>query len=596
VAGAFGVNPVSGLAVMDTATDSLADFVPLAQGASSLAVNPAGSQIYVAGAGVINVVDTATDTVIDTIAVGTSANSDIAISPSGAQAYVADSSGGGTVYVIDTATDTVTAAIAGGGYRVAVDPSGSRVYSTSRTGLLSVIDTGSDAVVATVAYGQGAGGVAVNPGGTRVYAADQITSTVSVIDTGTDSIIASIPVPQGPTAVTLNSAGTLAYVPSGSVGGVSVIDTSTNTIAHSLTAGRPSALALNADATTAYLANVNVMDPGNVEAIDAGTGAFEGSLPIAGEPIDIAMGPVLSATATTLAVSPSGTVAQGTTVTLTAAVTPAIDGTVQFRDKGAALGAPVSVSGGTATLSISTSTLTQGQHVLTADFAPSAPGYLVSASAPVDLQVVAPGVRIESQSTQDGTGTVSTAPLTTTGPRLLVAFTSADGPAAKQRTTVTGAGLTWSLMQRANREGGTAEIWSAQASGPLSGGVITSTPRIAGFDQSLTVVVFFGASGIGASAAAGRPSSAASVTLNTTAPGSRVFGVGEDYTNAMAPTLGPSQSLVSQWVDTAPGETFWVQDQSAEIPAAGTAVTLDDTAPTADAWNMAVAEILAASP
>jgi hypothetical protein len=102
---------------------------------------------------------------------------------------------------------------------------------------------------------------------------------------------------------------------------------------------------------------------------------------------------------------------------------------------------------------------------------------------------------------------------------------------------------------------------------------VTSKRKVAGFDQSLTLAAFTGASGIGASAAAGKSGGVPSVTLNTTQPGSWVFGVGEDYSKAIARTLGAGQSLISQWVDPGPGETFWVQDQAAPTPAVGTAVT-----------------------
>lgn len=60
--------------------------------------------------------------------------------------------------------------------------------------------------------------------------------------------------------------------------------------------------------------------------------------------------------------------------------------------------------------------------------------------------------------------------------------------------------------------------------------------------------------------------------------------------------MGPGESLVSQWVDLPPGETFWAQDQTATTPAAGTTVTINDTAPdTDDAWNLAAVEILPAA-
>lgn len=168
-----------------------------------------------------------------------------------------------------------------------------------------------------------------------------------------------------------------------------------------------------------------------------------------------------------------------------------------------------------------------------------------------------------------------------------------DGSSAKQSATVSGAGLTWSLVQRADPTGsGTAEIWTAQAPGPLTNATVTSTPKISGFDQSLTVVAYSGASAVGQSAAASGTTGAESAGLTTTVPGSWVFGVGEDFDRAVARTAGTGQGLVCQWVDTKPGETFWVQDQSATTAAAGTAVHINETAPTNDEWNMAAVEIV----
>ena len=50
--------------------------------------------------------------------------------------------------------------------------------------------------------------------------------------------------------------------------------------------------------------------------------------------------------------------------------------------------------------------------------------------------------------------------------------------------------------------------------------------------------------------------------------------------------------VVSQWVDPGPGETFWVQDQAVATSAAGMTVTINDTAPAGDIWNLAAVEIL----
>ncbi len=177
---------------------------------------------------------------------------------------------------------------------------------------------------------------------------------------------------------------------------------------------------------------------------------------------------------------------------------------------------------------------------------------------------------------------------------LLVAFVAADGPAtaSAQKATVSGAGLTWTLVRRTNTQFGTSEVWKALASTVLTNVSVTSTLSSANFDQSLTVVAFQGASGVGASAGANAATGGPSVALTTTVAGSWVFGVGNDWDKAVARTPGANQSLVQQFVDTSSGDTFWVQSANATTPTAGTVVTLSDTAPTTDRFNFTGVEII----
>src|SRR5580658_898751 len=72
--------------------------------------------------------------------------------------------------------------------------------------------------------------------------------------------------------------------------------------------------------------------------------------------------PALTATTTSLTASPGSPQVFGTSVTLQATVTPSAPGTVQFEDGTTAIGSPVTVSGGTA--SISTTTLPTGTDAL----------------------------------------------------------------------------------------------------------------------------------------------------------------------------------------------------------------------------------------
>ncbi len=155
-----------------------------------------------------------------------------------------------------------------------------------------------------------------------------------------------------------------------------------------------------------------------------------------------------------------------------------------------------------------------------------------------------------------------------------------DGPsgAGRQSVTVSGAGLVWTLVARANTRSGDSEIWAATAIGPLSNATVTSTPTVGGYDQTLTVVSLQMSNGIGASVVGGSASGAPSVSLKTTEEGSLVFAVGNDYDKATARTLGPNQVMLRQYLDSPTGDTYWSQYTGAVTGAAGSTITLNDTA------------------
>ena len=200
---------------------------------------------------------------------------------------------------------------------------------------------------------------------------------------------------------------------------------------------------------------------------------------------------------------------------------------------------------------------------------------------------------MDVKATSNGAGTRNLTFTTAGAGERLVAFVASDGPpaSASQTVTVSGGGLAWSLVKRANTRFGTAEIWTAAAAAKLTNAVLTSTQSASGFHQSLTIVAFIGSGGIGASAINSGATGAQSVSLTTTGANSLVYGVGDDWDNAIARTLGAGQTLQSQ--NLAPsGDTFWVQSQTSPVAAAATLVTLTDTAPTTDQWNYAAVEIL----
>ena len=117
--------------------------------------------------------------------------------------------------------------------------------------------------------------------------------------------------------------------------------------------------------------------------------------------------------------------------------------------------------------------------------------------------------------------------------------------------------------------------------------------------SSITVVTIKGADSsgtngsgaIGATAGASAGTGAPTTSLVTTRNGSWIFGVGTDWDRAVARTLGANQTMVHQFL-TNVGSTYWVQRQNAPTPLSGATVTINDTAPSNDKYDLSIVEIL----
>ena len=196
----------------------------------------------------------------------------------------------------------------------------------------------------------------------------------------------------------------------------------------------------------------------------------------------------------------------------------------------------------------------------------------------------------------EGTGsTVTTSPFSTTTPgETLIAFVEAAQPSPDepQIAIVSGAGLQWALVARANAQAGTAEIWTAQTPVRLLDATVTAEVSVGGTFLSLTVVGVAGADGVGASATASAAAGAPGLSLTTTRAGSFVVGNGNDWDGAVSRTVPAGQELVHEAFSNF-GDTFWVQRLAGAVVSRGTAVAISDTAPADHRWNLAAVEILA---
>lgn len=259
--------------------------------------------------------------------------------------------------------------------------------------------------------------------------------------------------------------------------------------------------------------------------------------------------------------------------------------------------------------------LASGTYVVTPNqsgvtFSPAPQTVVISSSSVTGINFtgngnVTSGLAVDAKVSADNStaSTTIASPMfsTSSDNELLLALVATDYLTGANTTVtgVAGAGLTWTLVARANTRSGTSEIWRAFAPAALAGQTVTATLSQS-VEASITVMSFSGvdasgtngANAVGATATASKASGAPSASLVTTRGGSLVVGVGNDYDNAKARTVGSGQTLVHQFL-TSLGDTYWMQMTSAPAGAAGSTVTVNDTAPTGDQFNLAIVEVRA---
>jgi YVTN family beta-propeller protein len=259
----------SQIAVVNTATNTIAASIGFPLGASSegagpaIAFNPDGQFAYVANSiGNLTVIDTQSSSVAQIVPLPAGFGPvAVAVSPDGNTVYVSSGNGQG-ILVLNANTFATVATIANGHLidDLAISPNGSTLYGSDESGFIGgisgvlVVDTATNTVAATVPLPFSSAdpsliaGVAVTPDGLHVYVEDFFfrdrNSTVSVINTSDNSIAATIPAnglnltnlvitPDGSTALALNE-----VISTTSDSSLAEIPTATNTIANTITVGR----------------------------------------------------------------------------------------------------------------------------------------------------------------------------------------------------------------------------------------------------------------------------------------------------------------------------------------------------------------------
>jgi len=227
--GVFGDPNNTDLSVIDLATNTVIATVPVGTNPQGVAINPAGTMVYVAntGSNEFTVIDTTTYEAITISGPGGMGATGAAVHPDGTRIYVANPewmAGGenSTVWVLDRATNTIIDEIScgKGSCGVAVHPDGTVAYvSNALGGTIAVFDTTTHEVIDTIVLETADPNencvpvpIIIHPEGTYVYAANRAGPTFWAIDAATHE---SIALPYGHTHVGIgvNPQGTAVYLP-----------------------------------------------------------------------------------------------------------------------------------------------------------------------------------------------------------------------------------------------------------------------------------------------------------------------------------------------------------------------------------------------
>ena len=276
---------------------SLGSTIPVGRTPGHVVASPNGSHLYVAdhSAGVITVVDTATDEVTATIPVPAGPPNYLAISPDGTKVYISvwdDARSIEAVSVLDTTTNSVTATIPVGGrpFVPSVTPDGHRVYVPDHdSGTIYVIDTGTNRLQTQIAVPPNPHRLAFTPDGTRAYVADHESNVIAVLDTTTDTVIGEIPVGNSPHSVAMHPTRPLVANVNYDASSVTVIDTNSDAVVATVPVGKnPQDITWAADGRFAYVVNAG---DDTVSVISANDLAVTATIPTGGSPTSIAVLP-----------------------------------------------------------------------------------------------------------------------------------------------------------------------------------------------------------------------------------------------------------------------------------------------------------------
>jgi YVTN family beta-propeller protein len=280
------------VSVIDPSTNTVVDTVRVGSNPAQAVLTPNGTTAYVlnTGAGTVSVINTPTNSVIATIRVGL-LPAHATVTPDGSSVYVVNT-GSNSISVISTATQSVVATIPVGlaPIGLAITPDGSRAYVTNAgSENVSVINTATHTVSAVVQVGAFPLTLALTPDGTRAYVVNSGSNSVSVVNTGTNTVETTVQVGRDPVDVAINPNGASAYVADAFSHSVTILNTATNQVVTTIPVGfLPVKTAITPNGRTAYVADAGGK---SVSAINTATNTVIATIGVGAEPVDVLISP-----------------------------------------------------------------------------------------------------------------------------------------------------------------------------------------------------------------------------------------------------------------------------------------------------------------
>lgn len=184
--------------VVDTATDTVVDDVPLVNGSFGIAVARDGRRVYVHGFDdVVDVIDATTNATLPPLPLPDGAGGTLAVHPLGTAVYVNNNAALVVKDPADPAAETVVPLTAGGDgpFGVRVRPDGAQVYvSMFNLAEIRVLDTATNALLPSIPVGEIRGSLmGFSPDGARLYVPHRDAGSISIVDTAANAVVDTIP-------------------------------------------------------------------------------------------------------------------------------------------------------------------------------------------------------------------------------------------------------------------------------------------------------------------------------------------------------------------------------------------------------------------